>query len=166
MLITQGGLALRLKQNHVISKKNKSHVFHWKRSVVVLECCLQINLAAKTTWSKSLTCSTVILWYISSFECQGFKLCEGLRSRQIQKCFKLLCNRTWENGKLLGEEPRNMVQQLFERPKLNCLKFLADYTLTQQHRDWYEAPATGRHLQNRWKTDLAGRRVLRRRKSD
>ena len=37
------------------------------------------------------------------------------------------------NGKLLREEPRNMVQQLLERPKQQCLKFLADYALTQQH---------------------------------
>ena len=84
MLITQGGLALRRTQNRVISKKNKSHVFHWKRSVVVLECCLQINLAAKTTWSKLLTCSTIILWYISSFECQGFKLSYHHRRATIE----------------------------------------------------------------------------------
>ena len=37
------------------------------------------------------------------------------------------------NGKLMGEEPRNMVQQLLERPKKQCLKFLADYSLTQQY---------------------------------
>ena len=45
--------------------------------------------------------------------------CYHLRTtRQIQQSyFKLLCNRTSENGRLLGEEPRNMVQQLFERPK-------------------------------------------------
>ena len=30
---------------------------------------------------------------------------------------------------------------------------------------WYEARATGRHLQNRWKTDLVTRRVLRTRNS-
>ena len=48
-------------QNHVICAKNKSHVFHWKRSVVVvLECHLKINCAAKITWSESLKCSTVI----------------------------------------------------------------------------------------------------------
>ena len=72
MLITQGRLVLRRiqtllrnhkgMQNHVISKKNKSHVFHWKRTVSVLECRrLQTNLAVKTTWSESLTCSTIIL---------------------------------------------------------------------------------------------------------
>ena len=37
------------------------------------------------------------------------------------------------NGKLLGEDPRNMVQKLLERPKQQCVKFLADNALTQQH---------------------------------
>ena len=65
-------------QNHVISKKNKSHVFHWKRTVGDLECRrLQTNLAVKTTWSESLTCSTIILWYISSLECQRFMSCNA-----------------------------------------------------------------------------------------
>ena len=49
-------------------RKNKSHGFNWKRSVVVLECRLQTNLAAKTTWSESLICRTIILWHISSLE--------------------------------------------------------------------------------------------------
>ena len=37
------------------------------------------------------------------------------------------------NGELLREEPRGMVQQLLEKPKQQCLKFLADYALTQQY---------------------------------
>ena len=48
------------------------------------------------------------------------------------------------NGKLLEEEPRNMVHQLLERSKQQCLKFLADYTLTQQH---FVAAATEREQQ-------------------
>ena len=65
-------------QNHVISKEKKSHVFYWKRSVGVLECGrLQINLAVKTTWRESLACSTIILWYISSLECQRFMSCNA-----------------------------------------------------------------------------------------
>ena len=57
-------------QNQVISKKDELTIFHWKRSFVMLECRLQINLAAKTTWRESLTCSTTIHWYISSLESQ------------------------------------------------------------------------------------------------
>ena len=37
------------------------------------------------------------------------------------------------NGKPLREKPRNIVQQLLERPTKQCQKFLADYALTQQH---------------------------------
>ena len=37
------------------------------------------------------------------------------------------------NGKPLREKPRNIVQQLLERPTQQCQKFLADYALTQQH---------------------------------
>ena len=53
-----------------------------------------------------------------------------------------------------------MVQQLFERPKQQCLKFLADHTLTQEHF----VAGTKREQQaatfkRRWKTDLVARRV-------
>ena len=61
----------------------------------------------------------------------------------------------------MGKEARNNGHQLFERPKKQCLKFLADYATQQQlyfqALTLYEARATGRHLQ----TDLLARRVLR-----
>ena len=53
-------------------RKDKSQGFHWKRSVVVLECRLQTNLAAKTTWSESLICRTIIL--------QQFKVKDSIRN--------------------------------------------------------------------------------------
>ena len=66
----------------------------------------------------------------------------------------------------MGKEARNNGHQLFERPKKQCLKFLADYATQQQlyfqALTLYEARATGRHLQ----TDLLARRVLRKRKSE
>ena len=66
----------------------------------------------------------------------------------------------------MGKEARNNGHQLFERPKKQCLKFLADYATQQklyfQVLTLYEARATGRQLQ----TDLLARRVLRQRKSE
>ena len=68
------------------------------------------------------------------------------------------------NGKPLREKPRNMVQQLLERPTQQCQKFLGNYTLTQQH---FVAAGMERSVSNRlpssnrWKTDLVARRLLR-----
>ena len=67
----------------------------------------------------------------------------------------------------MGKEARNNGHQLFERPKKQCLKFLADYATQQQlyfqALTLYEARATGRHLQ----TDLLARLSFKRqRKSE
>ena len=56
---------------------------------------------------------------------------EGPRGKSAELFQAVVQHNVRLNGKLLGEEPRNMVQQLLERPKQQCLKFLADYTLTQ-----------------------------------
>ena len=58
---------------------------------------------------------------------------EGPRGKSTELFQAVVQHNVRLNGKLLGEEPRNMVQQLLERPKKQCLKFLADYALTQQH---------------------------------
>ena len=58
---------------------------------------------------------------------------EGPRGKSTELFQAVVQHKVRLNGKLLGEEPRNMVQQLLERPKQQCLKFLADYALTQQH---------------------------------
>ena len=122
------------------------------------KCCR----AAKTTWSELLTCSTVILWYISSKNIQVVMLPPKGHEANPTESFQaiILCNRMWGNDKLLGEEQRNKVQQLFERPKYQCLKFLVDCALcfnTAAFRGWCEARTTGRHLQNKWRTDLVAR---------
>ena len=52
--------------------RKTNHVLRWKRSVVLLEYRLQINLEAKITWIEPLTCSSiVILWYFEAVRSQS-----------------------------------------------------------------------------------------------
>ena len=63
--------------------------------------------------------------------------------------------RAQKYGPATFQEAQTAVSEVLGRLRFNTTAFLG----------WYEARATGRHLQNRWKTDLAARRILRRRKS-
>ena len=58
---------------------------------------------------------------------------EGPRGKSTELFQTVVQHKVRLNGKLLAEEPRNMVQRLLVRSKKQCLKFLADYALTQQH---------------------------------
>ena len=77
-----------------------------------------------------------------------FATTEGPRGKSTELFQAVVQHKVRLNGKLMGEEPRNMVQQLLVRPTWQCLKFLADYALTQSafRGCWYGARATGRHL--------------------
>ena len=60
-----------------------------------------------------------------------------------------------------------MVQQNFREARIAVSEVLGRLRFNKAaFRGWYEARATGRHLQNRWKTDLVTRRVVRGRKSE
>ena len=65
----------------------------------MLECCLQINLAAKITWVESLMCSSIILWYID----------QQLRDSKIQAVNSLLSKRfcACSSTRKLGQEQNN-----------------------------------------------------------
>ena len=92
----------------------------------MLECCLQINLAAKITWIESLTCSSIIILALIHQQLRESKIqavihiyatTEGPRGKSAELFQAVVQHNVRLNGKLLGEEPRNMVQQLLERPK-------------------------------------------------
>ena len=80
----------------------------------------------------------------------------------ISSCCATECEKmagSWEKSREI------MVQQLFEKPKQQCLKFLADYALTKQHFVTGMKPeqrATtfkrdGRHIE--WQEEFKTRKV-------
>ena len=75
---------------------------------------------------------------------------EGVRKWQA------LGRRAQKYGTTTFREAQIAVSEVLSRLRFNTAAF----------RGCYEARATGRHLQNRWKTDPVARRVLRRRMSE
>ena len=133
----------RYTQNHIIIKKNKSYVFWSKRSKY---CCFRMLSPNKSCSKDNLDGVIDMQQYnplihqqlreskiqavIHIFNCYHWRVTLAKSTELFQAVVQ--CNVTL-NGKFLREEPRNMVQQLLERPKKQCLKFLADYPLTQQY---------------------------------
>ena len=115
--------------------RKTNHVFHWKWSVVVLlECHLQINRAAKITWSESWKCSSVILWYISSFKdssCNGGNLPPKGHEANPTEVFQAVVQQNVSKWQALGRRAEKYGPATIREAQIAV--FLADYTLTQQY---------------------------------
>ena len=84
----------------------------------MLECCLQINLAAKITWIESLTCSSIIILALihqqlrESIKIQAvihiYATTEGPRGKSTQLFQAVGQHNVRLNGKLLREESQDI----------------------------------------------------------
>ena len=118
---------------------------------VIIECHLKITRAAKITWSESLACSAVILdtpavYRVKDSSCNGRMLPpKGHEANPTE----LFGRRAEKYGPAAIREAQIAVSEVLGRLHFNTAAFCG----------WYEARATGCHLQKRWKNDLVTRRI-------
>ena len=141
----------------------------------MLECCLQINLAAKiklgwSHWREAVqSFHTLAVKRVKDSSCDTCIICYYWRAtRQIHRAVSSCCatqsetkwqapgRRAKKYGPATIREAQIAVSEVLGRLRFNTAAFCGC---------WNGAWATGCHLQNRRKTDLAARRVLRWRKS-
>ena len=141
----------------------------------MLECCLQINLAAKIKfgWShwreavqsfhtlavkrvKDSSCDTCIICYYWRATRQIHRVVSSCCGTQSETKWQAPGRRAKKYGPATIREAQIAVSEVLGRLRFNTAAFCGC---------WNGAWATGCHLQNRSKTDLAARRVLRWRKS-
>ena len=161
MLISQGSLApgygfaklgneITKMQNHVIYKKKQITWFSLKTKCCRVRMSLQTNLAAKTTWSESLICRTIILWHISSLESkiQLAMLLPKAHEANPTELFQAVVKQNvwkWQPSGRRAEKygPATIRGAHATSEVLGRLR-----VITTAFRGRYEARITGYHLQN------------------
>ena len=142
----------------------------------MLECCLQINLAAKIKlgWShwreavqsfhslavkrvKDSSCDTCIICYYWRATRQIHRVVSSCCATQSETKWQAPGRRAKKYGPATIREAQIAVSEVFDQLRFNTAAFRGC---------WNGAWATGCHLQNRWKTNLVARRVLRWRKTE
>ena len=144
----------------------------------MLECCLQINLAAKiklgwSHWREAVqSFHTLAVKRVKDSSCDTCIICYYWRAtrqihRVVSSCCATQCETKWQahgrRAKKYGPlsnsigEVQIAVSEVLDWLLFNTAAFCGC---------WNRARATGCHLQNRWKTDLVARRVLRWRKPE
>ena len=133
-----------------------------------MRCIFTIRTIGMTSVSIGTNHNGLLVWRIVSVCIYIGHVCHWRAMRQIQQsCFKLLCNRTWDKMASSWEKSRENGPATIRQAQIAVSEVLGRLHFnTATFHGCYEVRATGHHLQNRWKTDLVARRVLRWRKPE